>query len=372
MQNSLKKIAVFFLIGAVGLFFLVWTAVFAKARIIVLSRPEDIDTNATIKVSRTPKEEEIHGDVFVLEDIFSQSFPVTGGAIVDTAAKAEGTVKIQSTLTRPQTLIATTRILAQNGILFRLKQAVNIAPQATVTAAVIADQSGTSGTVDPTTFTIPGLTADLQKFFTVTSEAKFTLPYVKTDKAEVAPEAAATAIETLKTQASEKLRERLVSYATTANTTYTSNVFIFVITKKDIQPPTDADPNNFNVTLSVRGTAMYYDQPEYEKALEKRLSEEIPFGRSLGRIILDGSIPVIDRVDSASGSGSLKVKIRGTMVISGKLPVLDPRQFTGVTADAAQKYSERTDGIVSVSIKLWPPWQRRLPDNPERIIVEIR
>lgn len=81
--------------------------------------------------------------------------------------KARGAVTIYNMYSnKPQKLVATTRLLAENGVLFRLIESVTVPGMkkdengklvpGSVTATVIADKAGEASNIGPTTFTIPG------------------------------------------------------------------------------------------------------------------------------------------------------------------------------------------------------------------------
>lgn len=95
------------------------------------------------------------------EQPVSLSLQATGTA-PGSAQKARGSVVISNEFsTDPQTLVATTRFESAEGKIFRLIEGVTVPGMSagqpgTVTAAVIADQTGSDYNISPTSFTIPG------------------------------------------------------------------------------------------------------------------------------------------------------------------------------------------------------------------------
>lgn len=77
-------------------------------------------------------------------------------------AKSAGTIDIVNETASARSLIATTRFLSQDGVLFRLDRAVTIPARGRFAARVTADQPGAQGDVQAGRFTIPGLAAALQ------------------------------------------------------------------------------------------------------------------------------------------------------------------------------------------------------------------
>ena len=99
----------------------------------------------------------------------SASFP---HAATMTEGKAAGTVTVMNTTSSARALVATTRFLSQDGVLFRLDRAVTIPAGGQADAPVTADQPGAPGDIGPGRFTIPGLSAALQQqIYGVSSEA---------------------------------------------------------------------------------------------------------------------------------------------------------------------------------------------------------
>ena len=79
-------------------------------------------------------------------------------------AQATGTVTIYNSWSENQPLMATTRLLTPDGVLFRIKERVDVPAGGKIeNVEVYADQPGTSGNIGPTSFTIPGLWQGLQE-----------------------------------------------------------------------------------------------------------------------------------------------------------------------------------------------------------------
>src|SRR5687768_11631881 len=144
---------------------LVAYVVLARATVIVLSKQEKAQADFVIDVAEKPTQGEVPGLVFEESETVSQSFP--GTSVVKVDVPAEGRVKIGSSLFRNQTLVATTRLLTPDGVLFRIKETVVVPAGGSVEVDAYADVPGPTGNVGNVSFTIPGLNADAQRFFTV-------------------------------------------------------------------------------------------------------------------------------------------------------------------------------------------------------------
>jgi len=84
---------------------------------------------------------------------------------------ASGIVTLVNDSTTDQALVATTRLLSENGVLFRLRTNVTVPAQGSAQAEAYADVAGATGDIAPTTFTIPGLPVARQQEVYARSDA---------------------------------------------------------------------------------------------------------------------------------------------------------------------------------------------------------
>ena len=129
--------------------------VFSSATVVVLSEQRDIESGLIVDIASSPTDDEVPGSVYEISRSITDTFPVSSSVTVE--IRAEGPVRIVSELARAQTLIASTRLVTPDGVLFRLKNTVAVPAFGAVEGVAVADESGPSGDVGETTFTIPGL-----------------------------------------------------------------------------------------------------------------------------------------------------------------------------------------------------------------------
>lgn len=77
---------------------------------------------------------------------------------------ARGDIEIVNDGSASQVLIATTRLISSDGIMFRLDERVTVPARGRVSTKMTADQLGSQGDVPPGQFSIPGLSIERQKF----------------------------------------------------------------------------------------------------------------------------------------------------------------------------------------------------------------
>ena len=125
-----------------------------------------IKVQADLYVYTTSQEELPTGAIAgrLLEKTLTQTkeFDSTGKKSV--GGSATGTITIINNYSVDQPLVATTRFLTSDGVLFRLKEYTLVPANSSVEAEIYADQPGPQGDVKPTKMTIPGLSTSLQQY----------------------------------------------------------------------------------------------------------------------------------------------------------------------------------------------------------------
>lgn len=81
----------------------------------------------------------------------------------ESEGRAGGRIEVVNDSGSAQTLVASTRFLSEEGVLFRLAERVVVPPRGRVSATLAADAVGRAGDVGPGRFTIPGLPAASQR-----------------------------------------------------------------------------------------------------------------------------------------------------------------------------------------------------------------
>jgi hypothetical protein len=182
--GSKKVGGIFFLLGGVSLLSLIGVLLFlflpkAEVQVIPYKTTQSVDLQFDGRSEGVLAEENIL-PVRLVEKEQEVVFTVNAtGASLGTAQKAHGTVVISNRFsTEAQSLVATTRLEAPDGKIFRLVSGV-VVPGMTnsqpgiIEASVIADQVGTGYNIPATTFTIPGFKGSpkYEKFSAQSSKA---------------------------------------------------------------------------------------------------------------------------------------------------------------------------------------------------------
>lgn len=363
-----RRIAATFLALTAGVVALVLYVVFARAEVVVMSEQEEVSADFIIDVARKPVDAEVKGDVFEVSDSLTQTFPSASLVTVDT--HAEGTVRITSSLFRAQTLIATTRLLTPDGILFRIKKTVVVPANGSVEVEAFADASGPTGDVGTTTFTIPGLNPDTRRFFKV--ETVGPMLGAKKEVRMVTKQDVQTASEVLMEKLTASLTETLRAKATAAAAPMDGEILLVEKTTQVTDVPIGSEAKEFSLTVTARATGAFYDRAAFDARVRQSLLERIPVERDLSRVDEASVTREIEKKDLVAGRANIHVNAKGTSVLSAKSPSLDPSKLTNISTEAAQQYLERLDGVSSASVRARPFWTHRMPNVESHITIEVR
>lgn len=373
VQHSLavyRRIAVAFLVLTAIVVGLVLYVVFARAKVVVLSVQEDIESDFLIDIARDPGPGEVRGDVIEVTDTAKRTFPAASTATVDD--RATGTVRITSTLSRAQTLVATTRLQTPAGVLYRINDTVTVPANGSVEVAAYADVPGKAGETNDATFVIPGLNPSSQPFFMVTIVTPFTggerqVQAVTRDDID-------KAVAALKEELTPKLEaalDALVQERGLATEGSARTVQIEVVTQT-ASAKIGSEVEEFTMTVDARAIGTYFDEAQFMEQVRSRLRDLIGFDQALLSATEEAGSRSIEKRDIASGRANVRVKARGIAILSEDAPALDPEKLTGISTDAAEAYLEGVEGVASASVTTSPFWSNRMPTVADHISLEVR
>ena len=129
-----------------------------KAVIRVHAASREIKTDFVVRTVETASTDgEVQGEVHAGTLQKTKTFTASSNNQTQQEEFATGLVTISNMSSVPQALVATTRLLTPSAVLFRLKKQLTVPANGSVQGEVVADQKGAAGNIDPSSFTIPGL-----------------------------------------------------------------------------------------------------------------------------------------------------------------------------------------------------------------------
>jgi hypothetical protein len=314
--------------------------------------------------------------ILKISDSLSQEFSSSGKI----EKKAEGTIRVYNNYYQPVTLRAQTRFqpALDEVLYFCIQQKITIPAKGYIDTKVVACRPGKGEkyNIEPSKFSVPGLLGtDL--FFYVYGQSFQSMKGGGTFS-QVIEEDLENAKNLLTEKLFEKIKESLSNLLKTKALAANKPVDDFIVLDKAIQRESldfsstaKAGDQTSSFEGKIKGTykilvfkksdlekfAKEYinqniseDEKLYEKSLKLEFQQkDVDF--ELGNIVLE--IKFSGKIYSAIDSNFLKEALRGQSIESSKIIL------------------EHQPEIIRAQITAWPFWTRRIPENPERIEVEI-
>lgn len=333
-----------------------------RATITVITKKNQVNVSSDIVVG-AGADHTLSGTVTTTLVTLEQTFSPTGNR--EEPGKAEGLVTLHNETETPQTLVATTRLLTPEGILFRLKDAATIPANGTVRAAVVADQLGETGNIAASRFTIPGLNEAKQKVIYATSDSSMTggirsigiVSPSDIDKAKKLFEGALT-------KEGETALRKLFPDSAAVFSLVTSTIVSTI--------PVGTEVSDFQLQGTARVLGVFYaptDLKDWARAqmMKKAIDEaEIISPSESEPTATFGSYA------PESNSATLHVFYDGNVTLNPESKQLSKSAFFGKTADEVRRYLLSLDHVQKVEVEFRPVWMRTVPPIADHVTVIVK
>lgn len=378
-----KRLAIIFTTLVVILLALIIYFSVGKTVITITLEPQDIMVSFTQNIGPLVEEEQddnrpkiktskIEGYSISAEISGTEEFPITGeGNTV--AAPSIGTVTIYNNWSEVQPLTATTRLLTPNGLLFRIKERVDVPAGGKVeNVDVYADEEGTAGDIEPTTFTIPGLWAGLQdkiyaeSFQAMTGGERTINTLTQSDVTE----ARRSMINKLAIEARSEIEknEKLVANQDVLPEQTLSPTALYVITN----PALGEEAGSFDLTMTIRYVGVVLNEKELLEQAISQLESSLPNDEKIHTYNEDDLKFSMMDYDLEAGTALVQVTMpaKSTPLLAN--PIFNKKNIAGKSRSEIQSYLTKYDAISSVDIKFSPFWVSQAPNLVDHINIAIK
>jgi len=358
-----KVIALTFLIVTIILFAVIVLISSKRAtiNIVTTTTPVDIKTNLTI--GGTDSVKSVSGRVEQLTVHMDQRFEPSGTK--QESGVATGQVTIKNDRAVPQSLVATTRLITPDGILFRLKENVRVPANGSVEAEVYADQEGRTGNIGPSTFTIPGLSADLRT--QVYAESRSQMTGGVKNIGVISDSDIEKASKIMLQQLVEKGRTELGNKYPDMEVLYTSSGDEIAA---DATVGTEVSEFILSATTTILG--IFYNQAELKQIASNLLMQK---AEGENESIKPGDVdPTVALLEYHEENGTVDVEVvySGVATLNLESAELAKEAFYGKTRDDVRRQLLRLDHVKSVDVTFSPAWVRKVPHVEDHVTVVIK
>lgn len=363
-----RRIAVGFVVSVALMLGSVLYVSTVSATIRVTPVKETVTASFLADVVKTPtKETEVRGRVVAASVGRTESFAPSGEGMKDVEGKAAGTVTVTNASGRVQPLVATTRLLSPDGVLFRIDETVSVPAGGSVEVGAHADLAGASGDIPAgIRMTIPGLSESLQAMIYAESKTEISggITSVSVISQQDIDRSALTLRGTLEEDAKAALRAQI-------GEAFAGEAFSFEVVDQTSSVPAGTEANEFSVTMTVKSVGVFYDRVALEGIASRKLYEQLAPGETFTALNTAGLQVAVDKVDAEAGAANVRVYLDGEAVASSTSQSLDPGRFVGMS-QAEVKQALVRDGIATdVFIEFRPFWVTRVPQLKDHVYVEI-
>jgi len=277
--------------------------------------------------------------------------------------KASGPVTIYNNKNTSQTLVATTRFLTEDGLLFRLKKQVTIPAKSEITAEIEADESGDKYDISPTRFSIPGLSEALQKLVWAESKEKMSGGVKRVGTLT------ATEIATAQEKMLNGLDELIKKELKIDNNFDKIILFNKEITSQDISNKEGDEVEKFQITVKLKVETVEINKEKLLTWTKEQYKKELGLESEILNYDLDSFTAFLESITSLYAN----VKTSLTAYVLGDLDIekFEKKKIFGMDEEALEYFFKQYDNIKEVKVDFWPFWVRTVPSMPDHVVVEI-
>ncbi|MBI4256712.1 hypothetical protein HY626_01490 [Candidatus Uhrbacteria bacterium] len=363
-----RRIALTFIVLVAAALLAVLYLSTVQAVIHVDSTEEPITTEFVVNVYEVPtRATDVRGAVVSGTLGRTQTFEPTGESAKTVEDTARGTVTIYNSLTFAQALVATTRLLSETGILFRLESAVTVPAGGSVEAQVYADIAGESGNIQPTRFSIPGLSATRQESVYATSAEAFTggvYSVAVVSQAEL--DAAASELEL------SLLEDAKAMLIAEVGETFTGQSYDVEVVDKTFSIEPDTEAQSFDVTLTLKVTAVFFDQEALGKIAVAKLYEGLGQGQEFMNADAGNMVVTVEAVDEEAGQANILVSLAVPAITSRTSEALQVGRFVGMSEEEVRELLVGEGVATDVTVEFFPFWVSTVPRLKDHIYIDIQ
>lgn len=379
--NIYKKIAVSFLLITVVLVVVVGYFSLNKAVIVIRAEREAVKTSFYTQVkdltqADPAKEPEVlPGRLSKVTLEQSKTFKATGAKAL--TQEVTGKVVLVNEQSADQVLIVKTRLLTPDDILFRLKERVVVPANGTLETEVYADDdTAITDAVAPTTFTVPGLSASLQKVVYARSE---TAIYPAGGEAKIITaadleQAEKVLVEDLLVKAGKEFN-LVIKELEKENSLYSDRLSHKIIEKKLVKIDHSGEAGDLGEEviseIQEEISSLIFDKKRAEELARGKLQSVLPPGKDLVGFVPENISYLVESYDWEKGSALLKIEVEAEAVINSDNEFLVKEKLMGLGKEELKFYLSRVPGVKQAEISFYPFWAKQVPKMKERISVEV-
>ncbi len=362
-----KAAIVFIIVAFLSLLVVLYLSV-SRATIRITPVESVVSTDVSVEVTPEPKTVgQVSGYILKREYQKAKTFFIPEEGATAKEQNAKGIVTLINETNSNQQLVATTRLLSEEGVLFRLEEGVTVPANGQLEVAVYADETGLSGEIGPSQFTIPGLTTSMQSVIYAVSVDSMQggIEYIR----EVSQADLDSAISKL---SDEILSEADIEMRAEINDEeFDGSAFESTVLERVSNVSPGDHVGSFTISSTVEVVGVFYDTSVISEYTEAELYSQIKDGYEIITVNTDGMQTNVKVINVDDELAVLEVYLDGFAIISTSNDFLDKSRMIGKSAQEVITFLEASSDIDSARVSFTPFWLKRLPTLKDHIHINI-
>ena len=363
--RSYKKLVWGFSILSLIIILFVGYFAFANTQIVIYPAQieETVDFQATL--------EDLDGEISNVEVEGEKRFSDFEATTTESSpGNASGIVTIYNNYSVSQPLVATTRLLSEEGILFRTQENVVVPKGGSIDTEVIADEKGEKGDIGPSKFEIVALNNAKKEFIYGESSEEMTGGI--TEIAILSDEDIRRGSEELSDELVQKGIDKLKE-----SSDHPENIKENTIEKSILESEVSNKPGDtvteIEIFEKIQISNISFDEEKLLKLATEKLEENLDMGTTITKTpTLDDIEYTVLSIDENGTNAVIKITVHGTKQINEKNSILDKSQILSKTRKSIQSYFNSFDEIEKVEVTFSPFWVQTSPLLEDQINFEIK
>jgi len=335
----------------------------------ILDLKEQVAENPAGPSVAVPGAATIEGKITETTVSGTKEYPATGKKTVQ--GEVGGTVTIFNNYNKDQTLVATTRLLSPEGLLYRLEKRVSVPAGGKVeNILVYADPaSEAAAKLGPTKFIIPGLWAGLQdkiyaQSFSPMHGGEQEVNFVTQGDLD-------NAYDDLTKTFSQQVLDSLRAEMKAAGEVF-GKVVIKEINEKRSDLVAGETGDKFTITLKMKVVGVAFYRRDLEKVALDQLKAKVSEGKELLNVDYNNLTFLVEKYDIKSGEANLMIHLAGEMALKSDSPIFAKDKFTGLSKEKIIQYLSLYPEVERITIKLFPFWVKQVPETKSNVKIIIQ
>jgi len=367
-----RKIAITFIVLTLLLAAAVVYFSIVSVKIVIIPNKERVASNLEITVKDAQSqaaisENAISGLVEKVPVSAEKIFAAQGKEV--SGAQITGAVVIYNNTTSNQPLIKTTRLLTEDGKLFRLKEGVTVPAKGKVeNISIYADQVTKEMAIAPAKFIIPGLNKVKQDL--IYAESLEAFKYEETGDTLVSADDLAQAQESLKAELAGKLQELVGS---SKYKSYDNVIYKIDDSQTTFNPSAKQGDKvkEFKMSAAANAAIVAFNSSDIAALARQKVSELLPDDKQLESFDKNNFQYSVDSYDLSEGTALLKLDVAAQMILKEGTEIIKADRLVGLNRQQLDDYLSSLREVAGYEIKFTPNWISKVPSLLDHIKVEV-